>query len=117
MIRRNGSGEGEPGRAGQPVGGEQPEPNGVPLGEAEGAAGVAEGARGQVTTASYPAVRAKSIKIFPRLLREQKRQMEEVLLKRGEVVGLDRDGGDDDREDYGMRFTLMIPVHNRSSKF
>ena len=54
-------------------------------------------------------------KILPRLLREQKRQMEEVLLKRGEVVGLDRDGGDDDRDDYGMRFTLMIPVHNRSS--
>ena len=54
-------------------------------------------------------------KILPRLLREQKRQMEEVLLKRGEVVGLDRDGGDDDRDDYGMRFTLMIPVNNRSS--
>ena len=47
-------------------------------------------------------------KILPRLLREQKRQMEEVLLKRGEVVGLDRDGGDDDRDDYGMRFTLII---------
>ena len=78
---------------------------------------MAEGARGQVNAASYPAVRAKSIKILPRLLREQKRQMEEVLLKRGDVVGLDRDGGDDDREDYGMRLTLMIPVHNRSSTF
>ena len=49
LIRRNGSGEGEPGRAGQPVGGEQPEPNGVPLGEAEGAARVAEGAGRQVS--------------------------------------------------------------------
>ena len=58
-------------------------------------------------------------KILPRLLREQKRQMEEVLLKRGGVVGLDRDGGDDDRDDYGIRFTLMvmIHVHNRSSTF
>ena len=54
-----------------------------------------------MNAASYPAVCAKSIKILPRLLREQKRQMEEVLLKRGDVVGLDRDGGNDDRDDYG----------------
>lgn len=34
-----------------------------------------------------------------RLLREQKRQMEEVLMKRGEIGEVDRDGGDDG-EDY-----------------
>ena len=74
---------------------------------------MAEGAGGQVNAASYRlTVKINKIhKILPRLLREQKRQMEEVLLKRGEVVGLDRDGGDDDRDDYGIRFTLMIHVH------
>ena len=40
--------------------------------------------------------------------------MEEVLLKRGEVVVADRDGGDDEGEVYGREFTLMIPVHNHS---
>lgn len=43
------------------------------------------------------------------MLREQKRQMEEVLMKRGEIGEVDRDGGDDG-EDYGKRVPLMITL-------